>query len=213
MTTPVPRLSVVPSVPAGEPEPRLEDRSDDDLMLLARGGVGAAFDALVRRYQSRALRLAARHLGRVAAVADVAQNAFLSVYRAIPRYRPSGQFAAYLYRAVLNECRMVRRSERVRGRYHLTLDPALAVGAADVLALTAPAPTAEALVLEREREHDVEWAVARLSDKLRDVVSLRYGAGLPYDQIADTLQIPVGTVKRRLFDALEKLRRNLEEAS
>ena len=71
-------------------------------------------------------------------------------------------------------------------------------------------PSPEARILQRERERDVEAALARLSDKLRDVVVLRYSAGAGYEEIAATLAIPVGTVKRRLFDAVEKLRRLLE---
>jgi RNA polymerase sigma-70 factor (ECF subfamily) len=72
-------------------------------------------------------------------------------------------------------------------------------------------PPVEAAILARERQRDVDAAVARLRDKLRDVVLLRYSAGLSYEQIAVTLEIPTGTVKRRLFDAMERLRQSLEE--
>lgn len=185
----------------------LDARDDDALMSLARGGAAEAFDTLVRRYQARVLRLAGRHLGRTPAVADAAQNAFIAVYRALPRYEGRGRFSAYLYRAVLNECRMTRRSERTRARVAVPMD---ASGAAQDR-VASPAASAEAQALARERERAVEAAVARLSDKLRDVVALRYGSGLSHDEIAETLQVPVGTVKRRLFDAMEKLRRFLEE--
>ena len=66
-------------------------------------------------------------------------------------------------------------------------------------------------VLQRERQRDLERAVAGLSTKLRDVVVLRFCAELNYDEIAETLDIPMGTVKRRLFDAMAKLREELEE--
>src|SRR5439155_784457 len=111
--------------PAGEElagAPVLEGCSDDDLMRLAGGGTPEAFDVLVRRHQLQVLRLAARQLGRVATVADVAQNAFIAVYRALPRYEGRGRFAAYLYRTVLNECRMARRSDRTRARVAVPLD-------------------------------------------------------------------------------------------
>jgi RNA polymerase sigma-70 factor (ECF subfamily) len=191
----------------GDPS-TLDVRDDDDLMLLARGGMTSAFDVLVRRYQQRALRLATRQLGRVAPAPDVAQNAFLAIYRALSRYQPRGRFAAYLFRTVLNECRMARRSDRVRRRVAAIPD-----GGVDWQQQTAVATSAsaEAQVLAREQERDVQAAVSRLSDKLRDVVSLRYGAGLGYDEVAETLRIPVGTVKRRLFDALEKLRGQMQE--
>jgi RNA polymerase sigma-70 factor (ECF subfamily) len=184
-------------------------RSDDELMLLARGGMVTAFDELVRRHQGRVLRVAARRLARRELAPDVAQNAFLDLYRALPRYEPRGRFEAYLFRAVVNQCRMTERSARREGRLRA---PLLSAGAEiEAQPVSAPDTSAEARILARERERDLERAVARLSPKLKDVVSLRYAGGLGYDQIAETLGIPVGTVKRRVFDAVEKLRNMLEE--
>jgi RNA polymerase sigma-70 factor (ECF subfamily) len=188
-------------------------RTDDELMLLARGGVSEAFDALVRRHQGRVLRLIVRQLGSAEPAADVAQNAFLAIFRALPRYQARGQFTAYLYRAVLNECRYARRTQRARGGRATVAHPLGGGGDASdgvLEALVASTESAEAQVLARERARDVEAAVAGLSDKLRDVVSLRYTAGLDYEEIARTLAVPLGTVKRRLFDAMEKLRRRVE---
>jgi RNA polymerase sigma-70 factor (ECF subfamily) len=194
------RLSLVP--PA-EPE-ALGGRDDDELMLLARGGMAGAFAALVRRHQARVLRVAARRLGRGALAADVAQNTFLEIYRALPRYQPRGRFRSYLFRVLLNQCGMARRAARLDAR-------ALAAAALPPPPDAAPA-TQEAEILARERGRDVEAALARLGSKLRDVVILRFSAELSYDEIAETLAVPVGTVKRRLFDAMEKLRRLMEEA-
>ena len=67
-------------------------------------------------------------------------------------------------------------------------------------------------LLLRERRRDLRVALGELSEKLRSVVLLRYSAGLSYDEIAETLEIPIGTVKRRLFDAMTKLRESLEGA-
>ena len=185
-------------------------RTDDELMLLARGGVSEAFDTLVRRHQVRVLRLIVRQLGAVDPAADVAQNAFLAIFRALPRYQARGQFTSYLYRAVLNECRYARRTERARtgGGLALPLDGEARDAVVD--ALIGSSESAEAQVLARERARDVQAAVSSLTDKLRDVVSLRYSAGLDYEEIARTLAVPLGTVKRRLFDAMEKLRRHVE---
>lgn len=188
--------------------PSLGSHADDELMLLARGGLREAYDTLVRRYQSQVMRVAARRLGRPGLAADVAQNAFLDLYRALPRYQARGCFPAYLYRTVLNRCRLAERAARAEGRFSL---PFFGSTAEVALEVSAPTASAEAMVLAQERERDVQDAVARLSPKLRDVVSLRYGGELSYDEIAHTLQVPVGTVKRRLFDAMEKLRRTMEE--
>jgi RNA polymerase sigma-70 factor (ECF subfamily) len=200
MSDPGARLSLVRRDPgAGAP---LSGREDDELMLLARGGMAGAFAALVRRHQARVLRVAARRLGRGALAADVAQNTFLEIYRALPRYQPRGRFRSYLFRVLLNQCGMARRAAHLDAR---------AVAAALAPPAAAP-PTQEAEILARERGRDVEAALARLGSKLRDVVLLRFSAELSYDEIAETLAVPVGTVKRRLFDAMEKLRRLMEEA-
>jgi len=175
-------------------------RSDDDLMLLARANVPAAFSALVARHQRRALRVAGRQLGPGAiTAADVVQNTFIDIYRALPRYQPRGRFGSYLFRILLNQCRIAQRAARIEARHRQRTDTALAV-----------APPHESAVLARERERDTEAALARLGAKLRDVVVLRYTGELSYDEIAATLEIPTGTVKRRLFDAMKKLRTLME---
>jgi RNA polymerase sigma-70 factor (ECF subfamily) len=179
--------------------PTDDSRTDDELMLLARGGVDEAFDVLVRRHEGRVLRMAGRLLGRSALAPDVAQNAFIEIYRGLPRYQPQGKFSAYLFRVLLNQCRVAARSARRAGV--VVEDPPAAPGDR----------SGESLILARERQREVEAALGRLSEKLRAVVVLRHSAGLSYDEIAETLDLPLGTVKRRLFDAMEKMRRMLEE--
>jgi len=171
-------------------------RSDDELMKLAREGVDSAFDELVRRYQVELLRVAARHLGSSALAPDLAQNTFLQVYGALDRYEARGTFRAYLHRILLNQCKMAHRSAKIslRALQHSEFSPG-----AD-----------EPQILEREKRRDLERALNCLSEKLRCVVVLRYCGDLDYEEIAQTLAVPVGTVKRRLFDAMAKLREIVE---
>jgi RNA polymerase sigma-70 factor, ECF subfamily len=188
------RLEVV-KPPGGE---TLAEQSDDDLMLLARAGAPGAFDTLIRRHQPRMLRLSYRYLGDASLAADAAQNAFVALFRTLPSYRAQGKFSSYLYRLLLNQCRMTKRSRRAEQK------------ALDVVSSWEERNVAE--TLQRERQREVEVAVGELSVKLREVVLLRYGAGLEYGDIAETLDIPLGTVKRRMFDAMAKLREVLGEA-
>jgi RNA polymerase sigma-70 factor (ECF subfamily) len=195
-----------PTEPSAQPAvadeaPPLESRTDDELMLLARGGLDAAFDAIVRRHQARALRVAARYLGRIALAPDAVQNTFLEIYRSLPGYRPLGRFPAYLYRILVNQCRIAHRSARVEMR---ALDRVLA-GSSEV------DTRAHDEILLREQRRELERALGALSEKLRAVVLLRFSAGLSMGEIADALDVPLGTVKRRLFDALQKLHDALEE--
>jgi len=190
-------LSLVGSGEKRHADDAFEQRSDDDLMLLARGGMHSAFDALIRRHQRRVLRVAMRCLGDSALAADVAQNTFVALLRVVPNYRPSGKFTGLLYRVLLNQCRMARRSQRSAQR---VLNEAAAAGDLD-----------PSQVLLREQRRDVERALRRLSTKLREVVVLRFAADLDYPEISETLRIPVGTVKRRIFVAKAKLREILED--
>jgi RNA polymerase sigma-70 factor (ECF subfamily) len=180
---------------------RPADRDDDELLLLTRGGKTEAFDALVRRHQLRALRIAHKYLGDTAAAKDVVQAAFLDVYRALPRYQPRGQFAAYFHRVLLNQCHMAHRS---RGYARRASDDARAVE-------PEPVPASEELILAREKRAAVERAVHQLSQKLRDVIVLRFAGDLAYEEIANVLELPLGTIKSRLSAGLEQLRVILEE--
>jgi RNA polymerase sigma-70 factor, ECF subfamily len=164
--------------------------TDDDLMLSARNGGHAEFEALVRRHRARVFRLAARYLGDLSLAHDVTQAAFLELYRSRERYQPQGKFLAYLGQITLNQCRMMVRATRTC-RPHFDVD----TGGSSLESLSGC-----------ERRRDLELALARLSDKLRSVVLLRYGGDAELAQIADTLDIPIGTVKRRLFDAMSQMR-------
>ena len=174
----------------------VEATNDDELMALAGSGSERAFAALVRRHQARVLRLAYRYLGDSALAADVAQNTFVVLFRTTAEYRPSGRFCSYLYRLLLNQCRTARRSKVNRLRVLIEMRDSRLI----------PEYT-----LPRERPRDLEAALGELSEKLREVVVLRFCAEQSYEEISETLDLPTGTVKRRVFDAMAKLRARLEE--
>src|SRR5438477_221154 len=105
-----------PGIRAGAAAPVSAELGDDELMLLVRAGRRAAFDELVRRHQRRVLGVAARYVREPVLARDIAQNTFLELYRAVPRYQPRGSFTSFLYRIVLNQCSMARRSTRAEDR-------------------------------------------------------------------------------------------------
>lgn len=175
----------------------LDGHSDDDLMGLVDQGRHEAFNVLVRRHQQRVLGIAVRYLGDAAHAPDIAQNTFVELYRGRAQYVPQGRFRAYLSRIALNQCRMVTRSRWFK-THVVPLGGEIAQPSED------PAS-------RHDRGRDVERALSGLSDKLRSVVVLRYSADLSFAEIGETLGIPVGTAKRRLFDAMALLRCELEE--
>ena len=181
----------------------LSELSDDELMLLARGGVNEAFDTLVRRHQGGVLRVAAKLLGQVSLAKDAAQNTFLEIYRFLPKYQASGRFRRFIYKVLLNQCRTARRAVQQNKRMFAQLSTE------HIKSPELP----EARILARERRRELERLLVTLSNKVRVVLVLRFSGELSYDEIGEILNMPVGTVKSRLFSGLEKLRRLMKGKS
>jgi RNA polymerase sigma factor (sigma-70 family) len=183
-----------PVAPAGV----LAAASDDELMLMTKGRVRLAFDTLIRRHQDRVAGIARWHTGDRALAVEVAQEAFVDLLQAVPKYQPRGKFEGFLYRIVVNRC---RREGRRRRRWRN-------VGEAAVDELRSD-ETGFELVLERERERRLSDAIWELSRPLREVVTL-WIEGLTDKQIAEALRIAEGTVRSRRFSSIAKLRDILE---
>lgn len=189
-------LQVVRAEAAAEPCP------DDELVLYARGGDAAAFETLVRRHQRKVIAFATRFFGGQHALAtDVAQDVFVDLLRALPRYRPEGRFTIYLYRFTLNRCRMAARALRYEGR------------AREQLLVERPSRVTPDEAAARERERRLVRAMLLLPEKQRAVVQLRFWGGLSHQEIAEVLDTREGTVKSRLWNALARLRELLGEAT
>ena len=195
--------NVVPITGRDDPRPvDLIDRKDDELLLLARGGREEAFAVVVRRHQEKVLRLASRYLGGDTELAEeAAQRTFVELFRYLPRYERRGRFSQFLYQLLLNQCRMVFRTAAAEQRKRS--------GIADHS--FEPAALPDEQLLARERRRSVDRAISRLSEKLRVVVALRFAGDMPYDEIAQVLELPMGTVKSRLAAGMEKLRQLMEE--
>ncbi len=181
-------------------QPTLKTMDDDALMILAQKGALEAFDIIVRRYQTRVLQTARKCLGRNDLAAEVAQDCFVELYRAIPRYRAEGKFQPYLFRILLYRCRMALRTiykEKKVRQISLSL-------------IGAPQRPITPSIIRNEQLRDLDRALLKLSKKLREVVVLRFGPGLSHSEIASILEIPEGTAKRRLFEGLKKLRQIME---
>jgi RNA polymerase sigma-70 factor (ECF subfamily) len=171
--------------------------NDDTLMALALGGDRLAFDALITRHQARMIRVAVRFLGDDAAAADAVQNTFVELFGALTRYCACGKFKAYLYRILINQCRALRRRGRVESN------------ALSIMSMYETRTVDQALDSDRQRQ--VERGLSQLTPKHRAVLVLRYSADLTYQEIAESLAIPVGTVKSRIAEGMARLREVLME--
>ncbi len=183
---------------------------DRTLVERFRAGDEAAFDALVRRNQDRIYGLLWRMLGNREDALDVAQDTFVRAYRGIDGFRAEARFSTWVYGIALNLARNRLRDRTRRGRDRgVSLDSleADAPGAVPA-ATTADCPRA---VAERgELETALAACLEHLPETLRGAFALRVFEGLAYDEIADAMECPRGTVKSRLNDARRRLAECLE---
>ncbi|MYN03171.1 RNA polymerase sigma factor RpoE [Pseudoduganella sp. DS3] len=175
---------------------------DRELVERARAGERTAFDQLVERYQRRLLRLVLRLLRDPAEAEDVVQETFLKAYRALPRFRGDAAFYTWLYRIAVNGARnaILRRRQRS--------------GPQPIVASQAPAPppeigTPESMLLSKQVMQAIDAALEALPMELRTAIVLREIEGLSYEEIAQIMECPLGTVRSRIFRAREAIARRL----
>lgn len=182
-----------------QPEPALIRR--------AQQGDAAAFDRLVELFSTRVFNLAYRMLGHADDAHDVAQEAFLRVYDALPRFRGDSAFSTWLYRIVMNTCHDELNRRRRRPPTLTELEIADIEGTAPVE--VAAAEDTEDLVLSAERRRVLHAAIAALPEIYRAVLVLYDLQGFSYDEMTQILKVNLGTVKSRLNRARTMLRENL----
>jgi RNA polymerase sigma-70 factor (ECF subfamily) len=190
--------------------PMSAEESDLSLVQRAQRGESGAFDALVRRYQHKVVKLVMRYVRNPTEAEDIAQDAFIKAYRALSRFRGDSAFYTWLYRIAINTA---KNSLAARARNPVQLDsngsgdedrPGLEERMIDTA-------TPEALALTEEIRATVSAAIDRLPEDLRTAIMLRELEGLSYEEIAKTMDCPVGTVRSRIFRAREAVDERLRE--
>lgn len=180
--------------------------TDEELVARSIGGDLESFNELVRRWERPIYALAYRTLGRDEDARDVCQETFLRAYRSIGGFKGQAKFSSWLYRIALNLCRDWMRKDRRTPVYQ-------APEGLDVIEMAAeqgPVETIEDLVSRNEMSERVQRAMSKLSDEQRTAIVLKEYQGLTFQEIADTLDCPLSTVKTRLYQGLVVLRRELE---
>lgn len=174
--------------------------SDTDLVARARSGDSAAFGALVGRYQSAALRLAAAISGSVDDAADIAQEAFVKAHRSLPKLADPSMVRSWMLRIVANEAKNHLRGRDRRHRRDERYGSWV----------VAAAPDPETSALDSDEARGLGSALGRLGTRDRQVLAYRYFAGLSEVETAQAVGVPIGTVKSRTARALTRLRTELE---
>ena len=179
-----------------------EEKREQQLVSAARQGDMAAFESLVHLYEKRVFALTLRMCGNREDAAEAAQEAFLAAWQGLAFFRGDSSFSTWLYRLASNACvDLLRRESRHRTAAGPSLDDEeLNLEVPDAM----PSPQDEAE--RRELREEIERGLAALSPEHREVLVLREIHQLSYDEIAETLDLDVGTVKSRISRGRKQLR-------
>jgi RNA polymerase sigma-70 factor (ECF subfamily) len=184
-----------------------ERRSDQELVSRAQEGDKRAFDLLVIKYQQKVAGLISRYIRDPSEVMDVAQEAFLKAYRALPGFRGESAFYTWLYRIAINTVKnyLVAQGRRPPGD---DLEAEMAEQM-DMGGRLREMDTPEGHLLSMEIAQTVQHALDDLPEDLRTAIVLRELEGLTYEEIASAMECPVGTVRSRIFRAREAIDKRL----
>ena len=177
---------------------------DQQLVARAQRGEKHAFELLVAKYQRRLLRLISRLVRDPAEAEDVAQEAFIKAYRALPQFRGEAAFYTWLYRIGVNSAKNFLASQSRKPPSSTEKDAEEAETFEDAGQLR-DINTPESMLQSRQVADAVNAAMNRLPGELRTAVTLREIEGLSYDEIAEVMNCPIGTVRSRIFRAREAI--------
>ena len=195
-------------------KPVSKSRAVTDLVLVRRVQAGdkAAFDILVLKYQHKIIKLVMRFLSDHSEAQDVAQDAFIKAYKALPKFRGDSAFYTWLYRIAVNTAKnyLVSRGRRPRNYSGLKIskdeddnfDPSMLLQSID---------TPDRLAMTEELRKGIYDAISALPEDLRVAVSLREYEGMSYEDIAKIMACPIGTVRSRIFRARESIEKHIHD--
>lgn len=179
------------------------ESTDKELVKRVQKGEKGAFDLLVLKYEHKIVNLVMRYVRDPELALDISQEAFIKAYRALPRFRGDSAFYTWLYRIAVNTAKNYLAAQRRR-----PMDIELDLQDTEQYGLHAKlkeSDTPEGLALSQELQDTLERAIAALPDDLRQAIILRELDGMSYEEIAQTMECPVGTVRSRIFRARDAI--------
>jgi RNA polymerase sigma-70 factor (ECF subfamily) len=182
-------------------------RTDEELVALSIGGDADSFNQLVLRWERPIFALAYRVIGREEEARDVVQETFLRAFRGIGNFRGQAKFSSWVYRIALNLCRdWIRRERRAP-----ILPTPEGVDVIELAAEQGPVESIEDLVARNDISKVVADLMTRLPEEQRTAIVLKEYHGMTFQEIADLQGVPLSTVKTRLYQGLNVLRRHLQQ--
>jgi RNA polymerase sigma-70 factor (ECF subfamily) len=187
----------------------MSDREiDQQLVERVQRGDKAAFDLLVSKYQRKIFRLLSRLIRDSAEIEDVAQEAFVKAYRALPNFRGESAFYTWLYRIAINTAKnyLVSQGRRAPTTTENEIEDAETFDDGEYLR---DLNTPDSMLLTKQVAEAVNRAIDQLPEDLRTAIVLRELEGLSYEEIAESMNCPIGTVRSRIFRAREAIAEEL----
>jgi len=180
-----------------------ERQNDQILVERVQAGDKQAFDLLVIKYQSRVINVINRYLRDPVEAMDLAQEAFIKAYRALPNFRGESAFYTWLYRIAINTAKnfLVAQSRRPPGNDIEATDAEQFEGPSALKETATP----ESMLLRDEIQKVIFSAIETLPDDLRTAITLRELEDMSYEEIAEAMDCPIGTVRSRIFRAREAI--------
>ena len=184
----------------------LTNLTDEKLVELAVSGDSEAFGEIVRRWERKIFALCFGMLGREDEALDAAQETFIAAYRNISNFRGEAKVSSWLHRIAVNQCLTTKRRTKTRSEEFLDDETG-----ENERVFVAPAHRSPARATEQtERLNIVRQAVSSLPTDLRQVIVMKEFEEMTFQEISETLELPLSTVKSRLYTALRQLRMKLE---
>lgn len=182
---------------------KYSEQLDEELVLRVQRGDKSAYDFLVIKYQHRIIQLVNRYIKDPSEAQDVAQEAFIKAYRALADFRGEAAFFTWLYRIAINTAKnyLLSRSRR-NANYQVDIQDAEALeNAPQLQGLETP----ERELLNQEIIDAINASIEELPEDMRTAIVLREFEGMSYEEIAEAMDCPVGTVRSRIFRAREAI--------
>lgn len=178
----------------------LQKASSDEAIVkrVQQGDVGA-YNILVIKYQHKVAQIISKFVGNSADVNDVAQEAFIKAYKAINNFRGESSFYTWLYRIVVNAAKTYLESNSKR-KNHIDVDSE-EFQSIDSQGVLTSRESPDKIIESQELQQVILSAMNELPEELRQAIMLREVEGMSYEDMADLLQIPIGTVRSRIFRA------------
>jgi len=184
----------------------LQNFTDEELVARAVAADADAFAEIIRRWDRKIFALCFGMLGREDEARDAAQETFVSAYKSLARFRGEAKVSSWLHRIAVNQCLTTKRRQKVRPEEYFEGDEYGEDKRFVASPRQAPSTTAE----QTERLRIVRQAVGSLPVDLRQVIVMKEFEDMTFQEISETLEVPLSTVKSRLYTALKQLRMKLE---